>query len=274
MLELQFQQTSRWRNLYPSEKKGTGGVVTRWHLTFYGTFTLGQWEELRQFALIQATDIGARSAWITRELATVGIFSTIYDPNTNFPVSFTVAGPTSHGAKLLQAYRALGGFPEQDFLLRTSDQPVYLVQGTPVIMNDASGVAQGGFSDVFSNGKRYRGNQRFDRDLGFPMEKFKKWQLEAIKRKREHLEFKLKRALDYSDQLQSEKTFLNMMIAPGTTNDVNGQIANLIALFHRPGAMNVIDNILDIFGFNIGRPGDTAVPNEVQVAPATDQRLF
>jgi hypothetical protein len=224
--------------------------------------------------LIQATDIGARIGWLIRELNTVGIFSTIYDPNTHLPVSFTVAGPTSHGAKLLQAYRALGGFPEQDFLLRTSDQPVYLTQGPAVNMNDASGVAHGGFSDLFTNGRRYRGNQRFDRDLGYPMEQFKKWQLEAIKHKREHLEFKLKRALDYSDQLQIEQKFLTMMIQPGTTNDVNGQIADLIALFHRPGAMNIIDDVLDIFGFGIGRPGDTSVPNEIDIIPATDARLF
>jgi len=174
----------------------------------------------------------------------------------------------------LQAYRALGGFPEQDFLLRTSDQPVYLTQGPAVNMNDASGVAQGGFSDVFTNGRRYRGNQRFDRDLGYPMEKFKRWQLEAIKQKREHLEYKIKRALDYSDQLQIENTFLQAMIAPTSTTDVNGQIANLIALFHRPGAMNIIEDVLDIFGFGIGRPGDTSVPNEVQTIPATDSRLF
>src|SRR5512135_2597198 len=241
---------------------------------FYGTFTTGQWEELRQFALIQAPDIGARIAWLSRELSTVGIFSTLYDPDTNLPQSFTVTPVTSHGAKLLQAYRALGGFPERDFLLRTSDQPVFLMPGPPIDTNDASGVAQLGFSDQFSNGKQYRGNQRFDRDLGYPIERFKKWQLEAIKQKREHLEYKIKRALDYSDQLSIEKDFLSAMIIPGTTTDVQGQIANLVALFHRPGAMNVVNDILDIFGFGIGRPGDTAVPNTTDVAQADNQRLF
>jgi hypothetical protein len=241
---------------------------------FYGTFTTGQWEELRQFAVIQATDVGARIAWLNREISTVGVFSTIYDPQTNFPVSFTVAGPTSHGAKLLLAYRCLGGLPEQDFLLRTSDQPVFLTKGPALNMNDASGVVTGGFSDTFSNGRRYRGNQRFDRDLGYPMEKFKKWQLEAIKRKRETLEFKIKRALDYSDQLQIEKDLLTLMVTPNSLMDVETQIATLITLFNRPGAMNVVDNMNDAFGFGIGRPGDTSVPNEVVNAPATDQRLW
>jgi hypothetical protein len=241
---------------------------------FYGTFTTGQWDELRQFALIQGPDIGARIGWLNRELSTVGIFSTIYDPATNFPQSFSVTPSTSHGAKLLLAYRALGGFPERDFLLRTSDQPVFLMAGPPIDTNDASGTAQAGFSDQFSNGKQYRGNQRFDRDLGYPMEKFKRWQLEAIKQKREKLEFKIKRALDYSDQLQIERDFLTVIIQPASTTTVNGQIANLIALFHRPGAMNVVDDVLDIFGFNIGRPIDTTIPNTTEVAAAGNQRGF
>ena len=106
------------------------------------------------------------------------------------------------------------------------------------------------------------------------MEQFKKWQLEAIKQKREHLEFKIKRALDYSDQLQIEPTFLQAMIATTTTTDVLGQIANLVSLFHRPGAMNVIDNLNDLFGFGIGRPGDTSAENPTDVAQADEQRLF
>jgi hypothetical protein len=240
---------------------------------FYGTFTTGQWEELRQYALIQAPDIGARIAWLQREQATVGLFSTQYNSD-NTPLSFTVTPATSHGAKLLQAYRALGGFPERDFLLRTSDDPVYLMPGPPIDTDDASGTAQLGFSDSFSNGKQYRGNQRFDRDLGYPMEQFKKWQLESIKRKREHIEFKIKRALDYSDQLQIEIDLLTAMISPGTTNDVQGQIANLVTLFHRPGAMNVLEDLADIFGFNIGRPGDTSAPNTIVEADADNQRLF
>ena len=253
----------------PSEK---GGVD--WRSTSTEPFTVGQWEELRQFALIQASDIGARIGYLNRELTTVGLFSTQYDPTTNFPVNFSATPSTSHAAKLLQAYRALGGFPEQDFLLRTSDDPVYLTPGAAINTNDPSGIITQGSSDQFSNGKRYRGGQVFDRDLGLPMENFKKWQLQAIKHKREHLEYKIKRALDYSDQLQIEITFLTTMIQPGTLTDVNGQIADLIALFHRPGAMNVIDNVNDIFGFGIGRPGDASIPNTLGIAAVDEERLF
>ena len=64
------------------------------------------------------------------------------------------------------------------------------------------------------------------------------------------------------------------MVSPDSLVTVDGQIANLVALFHRPGAMNVIENVADRFGFNIGRPGDTAVLNELAVAQAESQRVF
>jgi len=240
---------------------------------FYGTLTTGQWEEFKKFALIQKTDIQARILWLNRELLTVGVFTTIYDDGTNLPVSFTAAPTTSYAAKLLQAYRILGGTPERDMILRTSDQPVFLTTA-PHMQVQTDGTVAGGFSDLFTNGKRYRGTQRFDRDLGFIIERFKKWQLEAIKRKREHLEFKIKRALDYSDQLQIERDLLQAMIAPASDTSVDNQIINIEKLFHRPGAMNVIDNLLDIFGFGIGRPGDTAYPNTTTEATTEEQRLF
>jgi len=240
---------------------------------FYGTLTTGQWEEFRKFALIQSSDIQARILWLNRELLTVGVFTTLYDSATNLPISFSAVPQTSYASKLLQAYRILGGNPERDMILRTSDQPVFLTKASPMVVQ-RDGTVTGGFTDQFTNGKRYRGSQRFDRDLGFIIERFKKWQLEAIKRKREHLEFKIKRALDYSDQLQIERDLLTIMTAPASTSTVDDQIVKIETLFHRPGAMNVIDNLNDIFGFGIGRPGDTAYQNAEQVAQGEDQRLF
>ena len=190
----------------------------------------------------------------------------MYNKKTDDPESFTVSPPTSYGAKLMQAYRILGGLPERDMLLRTSDDPVYLTRGvSPTKANDASPVT-GGYSDLFSNGRRYRGNQRFDRDLGLKVEKLKAWQLEAIKHKREHLEFKIKRALDYYDQLQNEKNMLSAMLAADSPTSVEQQITDLLSLFYTPGRANVVDNPLDKFGFNIGKPGDKSFPNELALA--------
>ena len=164
----------------------------------------------------------------------------------------------------------MGGTPETDFLIRTSDQPVYLQDGPPIQFNDPSGAATGGSSSTFTNGRQYPGGQRFDRDLGYPIELFKRWQLEAIKQKREHLEFKIKRALDYSDQLQNEKAQLTSMI--GTITDVNGQLAQILSLMNTPGAANVVVNATDVHGFGIGVAADTAIPNPVTTAVAGNQR--
>jgi len=233
---------------------------------FYGTFTSGQWFELEDFTRIQAKDIKDRIAWLSAEITRVGVFTTVYAAETDDPESFTVSPPTSYGAKLMRAYRVLGGVPERDMLLRTSDDPVYLTRGTSVSKATDDAPVTGGYSDLFSNGRRYRGNQRFDRDLGLKVEKLKRWQLEAVKHKREHLEFKIKRALDYYDQLQNEKDTLSAMLEAGSPTSVEQQITDLLAMFYTPGRANVIDNPLDKFGFNIGKPGDKSFPNELELA--------
>lgn len=197
----------------------------------------------------------------------------MYNTETKNPESFTVSPSISYGAKLMLAYRILGGVPERDMLLRTSDDPVYLTRGTPFTMPKDGSPVTGGYSDLYSNGRRYRGNQRFDRDLGVQVEKLKKWQLEAVKHKREHLEFKIKRALDYSDQLLTEKKLLETMVAADSTSSVDQQITNLMAMFYTPGRTNVVNNQLDKFGLDIGKPGDKSMPNEFELAKGEALRI-
>lgn len=234
---------------------------------FFGTFTTSQFDELEIFSRIQSKDIKDRIKWLGAEAERVGRFITIYNPETGYPQSFTAVPPTSYAAKLMTAYRILGGIPERDMLLRTSDDPVFLTRGTNIQKSDTGG-AEGGFSDLYSNGRRDRGNQRFDRSLGIKVEKLKKWQVEAIKHKREHLEFKIKRALDYSDQILTEKQMLTVMNAEESTNSVDQQITNLLATFFTAGRANVVADPADKFGLNIGRPTDHSMPNELQQTDA------
>ena len=173
---------------------------------FFGTFTSAQWEAFRAFTVMQSSELDARVAWLKAELLRVGIFETSYD-NNNTPVSFTCMPVYSYGAKLLSAYRVLGGEPERDFLLRTRNMPVYLKRSV------------NGYSDEYTNGRVHRGEMRNDRDIGLVVEKLKWWQLEAIKMKREHLEFKIKRTLDYSDQLDQELQLLKRYLADETIFD-------------------------------------------------------
>lgn len=236
---------------------------------FFGLMTTGQWESFKAFALIQKVDVQLRINWLQKQLSMNGIFETVYDGPT--PVSFS-ASAGSYAWKLFAAYRVLGGVPERDMLLRTSDQPVYKTKGTS-IQDQTTGDTSGGFSDTFSNGRRERGTQRFDRDLGLLVEKLKDWQLEAIKAKRERLEFKIKRALDYSDQLQNEIAVLTAVLDETSTSSFDSQVVNIEVQMVTPGSANVIDNLDDVFGLSIGKPGDLAFADAIQQGQQNDQRV-
>lgn len=222
---------------------------------FYGTFTSGQLQQLIDFSKIQERDLKARSLWLNAQLTRNGIFSTVYDDKTFLPLEFT-ASQGSYAAKLLQAYRILGGTPEKDFMLRNRSQPVFLTRGKNIDTGITSVDPTAGYSDIMSNGRRIRGSQRFDRDVGVQVEKLKFWQLESIKRKREHLEFKIKRALDYSDQLSQEIKLIDVLLDDTGGRQVDDIVRSVQLTATRTGAANVIEDLLDIFGLSIGRVAD------------------
>ena len=188
------------------------------------------------------------------------MFSTSYD-SSGTPVSFSATG---YAGKLLQAYRILGGVPEQTMLLRTRDKPVFKTRGTELTV-DQNSTTGGGYSDVYSNGRRERGVQRFDRDLGIKVEKIKAWQLESIKFKRERLEYKIKRALDYSDQLQQETAAIDKLLGTGLGSFLD-QTTSVEVLIVRPESANVVSDLDDLHGLNIGKP------NDITFADAEEQK--
>lgn len=222
---------------------------------FFGTFTTGQLQQLVDFSFIQERDLAKRRLWLIAQLTRNGVFSTEYDPQTHLPKAFS-ASAGSYAAKLLQAYRILGGTPEKDFMLRTTDKPVFLTRGKNIDTGVAGADPSAGYSDVLSNGRRIRGSQRFDRDVGVLVDRLKSWQSEAIKRKREHLEFKIKRALDYSDQLQREIAVLEVLLDDTSGRQVADIVRNISLTSVRTGAHNIVEDLIDIFGLNVGKVQD------------------
>ena len=197
-----------------------------------------------------------------------GVFQTDYDGP--MPVSFTASG---YAGKLLKAYRILGGNPERDMLLRTRDLPVFKERSFPVSVTKEGGVS-GGFSDVYTNGRRERGGQRFDRDLGIKVDKVKNWQLDSIKMKRERLEIKIKRALDYSDQLKVEIDLLSRLISDTAEESLAlDQILDIEIQAATVGAANVVNDLEDVFGLFIGRIGDLAFSDALDVGEDQAQRV-
>ncbi len=237
--------------------------------SFFGTFTSGQWEVFRAFSQIQAKELRLRRQWLEKQLSMTGVFVTEYDGPR--PISFS-ASPGSYAAKLLQAYRILGGVPEQDMLLRTRDKPVFKVKGSPI--SSSGGSSSGGFSDVYSNGRRERGTQRYDRDLGLRVERLKSWQLEAVKFKRERLEYKILRAMDHSDQIQQEIMVLEALLGDESARgSFENQLLEVEIQMATPGTMNVVQDLDDVFGLGIGRPGDMTYSDALKKAEEDDQRL-
>lgn len=211
---------------------------------FFGTFTRAQWWDFKDFAMVQREELELRAKWLKAELARVGEIKCVYSDDNMTPISYT-ANPNSYAGKLLLAYRMLGGVPEYDMLLRSRAQAVSLQRG-----------ASQDDSPSYSNGRVNRGGQIFDRSLGLAVEKLKTWQLEAIKSKREHLEFKIKRALDYYDQLKQEYELV-ADLAYGF--GVDEQIVNIEVEMMTPGRTNVPTTDGDRYGLQIGPGADPSV---------------
>jgi hypothetical protein len=223
---------------------------------FTGTFTVSQFEALKVFAETQKVDLLARRQWLVTQLNKLGTYGTTYDKTTGEPIKF-VATPRSYAEKLLEAYRILGGIPEKDMMLRDRSDPVFLQEGSPIKETETDTI--GGFSDTYSNNRRYRGGMRFDRDIGMIVTKFKKWQFDIIKRKREHLEYKMKRVLDASDQIANEIAEIDVLLGDGR-NSFDALIQRIEAAISDPSNINVTDG--DAFGLAIGKPADLAYENQ------------
>ena len=258
---------------------------------FYGTFSTGQFESFRNFSKLQEQDLAARILWLKAEVLRIGIFTTDYGqevnvaqagvidfdvndkivgnqtllPTSSHPIAFSVAPSNSYAAKLMLAYKILGGFPEREMLLKTRDIPVFKLRGTP--LTNASDDPDAGYSTMFSNGRRERSGQRFDRDTGVQVSKIKNWQLEVIKRKRESLEFKIKKALDYSDQIQEEILQLVTMLTDDNKS-LSSLLVNVRVLMFAPGRQTVLEDEEDLFGLTIGQKVDPTVPGEWVEAPS------
>jgi hypothetical protein len=233
---------------------------------FYGTASLDQLNALNKFSKYQEQDIKDRIAYLNMLLQKVGKFTTTFDSDTGLPSKYSASPDISYGAKLLAAYRAMGGVPEKDFFLRTRDKPVTLAPGTG-LTNDPDNVT-GGYSSTLSDGTRVQ-SARFDRDIGVRTEVAKRWMLEIIKRKREYLEFKIKRTIDYSDNIQLEIDMLKeMRVDPLSSADFKQQdIINTALML---GSMGLIAKTGDPISGRVGEVVDVTREADLIAANAED----
>lgn len=224
---------------------------------FYGTYTTGQYYEFLSFSKVQESDIRTRIKHLEVLITKYGKFEISYDSATGNPLEIKCVGDNSYGAKLLRAYKILGGDPESDFIIRPSSDPVYLKKGNNISKDPNDPYS--GYGSQYSDSRLDRGNLVYDRDLGELILRQKKWQMEAIKRKREQLEYKIKRVMYLSQQLNEERVLLNQMLDQGSRNNLDVISARIQAIQLEPGRLSVVDNDDDIHGLHIGREYDAVV---------------
>ena len=175
------------------------------HDAWLGTFNRSQFERFLEFARSQLPMAASRIRHLRAELGRTGSLRFTFGPG-NMPEAVSADPTDSYLGKLLAAYQVLGGDPFFDLRSRTKDQALFVPQGTaavpPTSMSNGEVMGARGLQDAFS--------AELVRKLRTPFQ-------ETLDYRYSLLERKIRRALDYADQLQDEIASLEVIQAAATT---------------------------------------------------------
>jgi hypothetical protein len=172
---------------------------------FKGTFNQSQFERFLAFARAQLPLVNARVNHIDAEIARIGIVFFKLDRGVAQGYSARPSG--SYLAKLLAAYEVLGGNPLIDLRLRLKTNPVHFVRG-----DESTGGSQ-----YTSGGEPIGGKGLIDGPTSLLMDQARGWLDDTLHYRFARLERKIRRALDYADQLQEEKQNLVVLQLAAST---------------------------------------------------------
>lgn len=179
---------------------------------FLGTFNRSQFERFAAFARSQKRYIDGRIDHLRAELRRVGGIAFKYNDDGT-PVGYAADPPDSYIGKLLSAYEVLGGQVFFDLQVRNLSDPIFLLRG------DETKSPQ-----IMSNGEVLRTPGLADGPSAELMREARAWMEDVIQYRRDYLERKIRRMLDYSDQLKREIVVLQVIRADETTK---GSLENL-----------------------------------------------
>lgn len=184
-----------------------------------GTFNRSQFERLAAFAREQVPLLDARINHLVLELSRLGTLIMTKDGKGN-PVGYQAQPANSYLGKLLAVYEILGGDPFHDLQVRSMAEPVYLLKGDEVAT-----------PKFFSNGDPVPEGTLADAPSANLVMQLKSFVSDTIDR-REYLERKIRRVLDYGDQLRAELSQLKQIRGsveqPGSLEYIISQVAALI----------------------------------------------
>lgn len=196
-----------------------------------GTFNRSQYERFKAFAQAQLASVAERTAHLDAEIRRVGLLQFAYDAN-GVPVSYSVDPSDSYLGRLMAVYEILGGDAFFDLKVRSTSQPVFILRGSESqpaqLMSTGEAFGPPGLGDRYSAG--YMGKARA-------------WVDDTIRTRREALERKIRRLLDYVDQLEEERQQLQTITAGSETEDSLAYIwTTLEQLFNDPTYRAVYDD--------------------------------
>lgn len=181
---------------------------------FKGTFTKSQFDRFATWIRAQSTLIDGRIAHLKAEQARVGNLAFAFDSG-GIPTGMASDPPQTYAGKLFGVYEALGGDAFYDLQVRSMGQAVFKLTGDetkqPQLMSNGEVMGTPGLSDAESA------------EL---VEQSRAWVNETLAYRRDALERKVRRAIDYSDQLEAEINQLQLMKAEAT---VGGALEFLLA---------------------------------------------
>jgi hypothetical protein len=181
-----------------------------------GTFNSSQFNRLVAYAKSRLPLIEGRVRHLTIEKQRIGTLQFVYD-TAGKPVAYntgSAGGVTTYIGQLMVAYEVLGGDPFYDLQVRSMNDPVYRVKGTETVT-----------ARVLSNGEPIPQSALADAPSGNAVRLIKAWVADDLDRL-ERLERKVRRMVDYSDQLQAE---IDTLEAVTGSVETDGSLENLVA---------------------------------------------
>lgn len=185
---------------------------------FLGTFNKTQWERYLAFARSQIPLVDDRIAYLTAEMNRIGTISFVYEGGV--PTQLYPPPQQTYLGKLLAAYEVLGGNPFLDLRTRNRSQAVFLLRGSETVG-----------AHTMSNGEPVGARGLADAPTSEYTRKARGWLDATMKARFERLERKIRRAIDYADELQREIDLLAKMKATVTTEDSLEYIAEQVAAY-------------------------------------------
>ncbi len=181
---------------------------------FLGTFTASQFSRFSTWVQAQVGQIPARIQHLNAEIARIGGLAFSYDSG-GVPTFIQPSDTTTYIGRLFQCYEALGGDAEFDLQVRTMSQPVFKTTGTP---NNPP--------QLLSNGEVQGQPGLGDAPSAEVLRTLRDWTYDAQFYRRDLLERKIRRAMDYVDQLNAEVTLLGQIQADASAQGSLGFILN------------------------------------------------